>query len=53
MLLLADDMGLGKTVEALAALRVLALRRQLEAALVVAPAGLLDPVARRAPSLGA
>jgi len=41
MLLLADDMGLGKTVEALAALRVLALRRQTEAALVVAPAGLL------------
>jgi SNF2 family DNA or RNA helicase len=41
LLLLADDMGLGKTVEALAALRVLALRRQLEAALVVAPAGLL------------
>jgi SNF2 family DNA or RNA helicase len=41
MLLLADDMGLGKTVEALAALRILALRHQIEAALVVAPAGLL------------
>ncbi len=40
-LLLADDMGLGKTVQAIAALRVLAHQRRLEAALVVAPAALL------------
>ena len=39
-LLLADEMGLGKTVQAIAALRVLALRRQLDRALVVVPAGL-------------
>jgi SNF2 family DNA or RNA helicase len=40
-LLLADEMGLGKTVQAIAALRILALRRQLERALVVVPAGLI------------
>ena len=40
-ILLADDMGLGKTVEAIAALRILALQRRVEAALVVVPAGLL------------
>ena len=40
-ILLADDTGLGKTVEAIAALRILALQRRLEAALVVVPAGLL------------
>jgi SNF2 family DNA or RNA helicase len=39
--LLADDTGLGKTVEAIAALRILALQRRLEGALVVVPAGLL------------
>ncbi len=40
-LLLADDMGLGKTVQAIAAVRILALRRQLDRALVVVPAGLV------------
>jgi SNF2 family DNA or RNA helicase len=40
-LLLADDTGLGKTVEAIAALRILALQRRAEAALLVVPAGLL------------
>jgi SNF2 family DNA or RNA helicase len=41
-LLLADDMGLGKTVQALAALRILVVQRRVNAALVVAPAGLLS-----------
>ncbi len=41
-LLLADDMGLGKTVQAIVALRILVARRAIHAALVVAPAGLLD-----------
>ncbi len=41
-LLLADDMGLGKTVQVIAALRVLAVRRAIETALVVAPASVLD-----------
>jgi SNF2 family DNA or RNA helicase len=40
-ILLADDTGLGKTVEAIAALRVLAVQRRLQAALLVVPAGLL------------
>ncbi len=40
-ILLADDTGLGKTIEAIAALRVLALQRRMRAALVVVPAGLL------------
>jgi SNF2 family DNA or RNA helicase len=40
-ILLADDTGLGKTVEAIAALRVLALQRRMAAALLVVPAGLL------------
>ncbi len=40
-LLLADEMGLGKTVQAIAALRILALRRELERVLVVVPAGLI------------
>ena len=40
-LLLADDMGLGKTVQVVAALRVLLIQRRIEAALVVARAGLL------------
>jgi SNF2 family DNA or RNA helicase len=40
-ILLADDTGLGKTVEAIAALRVLALQRRVQAALFVVPAGLL------------
>lgn len=40
-ILLADDTGLGKTVEAIAALRVLAVQRRMQAALLVVPAGLL------------
>jgi SNF2 family DNA or RNA helicase len=40
-LLLADDTGLGKTIETIAALRILALQRRLEAALLVVPAGVL------------
>jgi superfamily II DNA or RNA helicase len=39
--LLADDMGLGKTVQAIAALRILALQRRLEAVLIVVPASLV------------
>ncbi len=41
-LLLGDDMGLGKTIQAIAALRVLLTRHEIERALVVAPASLLD-----------
>jgi SNF2 family DNA or RNA helicase len=41
-LLLADEMGLGKTVQALAALRLLALRREVESCLIVTPAAVLD-----------
>lgn len=40
-LLLADDMGLGKTIQAIAAIRILILRRRIESALVVVPAGLI------------
>ncbi|MDP3063334.1 MAG: DEAD/DEAH box helicase [Chloroflexota bacterium] len=40
-LLLADDMGLGKTVQAVAALRILAVQRRIERALIVLPASLL------------
>ena len=40
-LLLADDMGLGKTIQAIAALRILIFKRELQTALVVCPAGLL------------
>jgi SNF2 family DNA or RNA helicase len=40
-ILLADDTGLGKTVESIAALRILALQRRAENALIVVPAGLL------------
>lgn len=39
--LLADEMGLGKTIQTIAALRLLRARGQLQAALVVAPAGLV------------
>ncbi len=39
--LLADDMGLGKTVQAIAALRILIHRSEVESALVVAPASLI------------
>ena len=41
-LLLADDMGLGKTIQAIVALRLLRARREVESALVVAPASVLD-----------
>ena len=41
-LLLADDMGLGKTLQVIVAFRVLFLREEIETALVVAPASLLD-----------
>ncbi len=41
-LLLADDMGLGKTVQAIAAIRLLRLRNEIESCLVVAPASLLS-----------
>jgi hypothetical protein len=41
-LLLGDDMGLGKTVQAIASLRVLMFRREIERALVVVPASLLE-----------
>jgi SNF2 family DNA or RNA helicase len=54
-LLLADDMGLGKTVQAIAALRVLVHRGEIESALVVCPASLLAQwrreLARWAPDL--
>jgi SNF2 family DNA or RNA helicase len=40
-MLLADEMGLGKTIQTIAALRLLKARKQLKAALVVAPAGLV------------
>lgn len=40
-MLLADEMGLGKTVQALAALRLLALRREVESCLIVTPAAVL------------
>ena len=41
-LLLADDMGLGKTVQAVAAMRILRSRNEIESCLIVAPAGLLS-----------
>ena len=41
-LLLADDMGLGKTLQAVAALRILRARWEVQSCLVAAPAGLLD-----------
>jgi SNF2 family DNA or RNA helicase len=40
-LLLADDTGLGKTIEAIATVRILALRRRMQLALLVVPAGVL------------
>ena len=39
--LLADEMGLGKTIQAVAALRILAARREIERALIVCPVGLV------------
>jgi SNF2 family DNA or RNA helicase len=54
-LLLADEMGLGKTVQALAALRLLALRHEVGSCLIVAPAAVLtqwrDRFAEWAPEL--
>ena len=40
-LLLADDMGLGKTIQAIAAVRILCIQRQISHTLLVAPASLL------------
>jgi len=39
--LLADEMGLGKTIQAVAALRILAARREIERVLIVCPVGLI------------
>jgi SNF2 family DNA or RNA helicase len=47
-LLLGDEMGLGKTAQTLAALRVLLHRRQIERALIVVPASLLEQWRRAA-----
>ena len=56
-LLLADDMGLGKTLQAIAALRILRVRREVGACLVAAPAGVLEQwrreLAKWAPELSA
>jgi hypothetical protein len=41
-LLLADDMGLGKTIQAVGALRILALQRRIETCLLIVPAGLVS-----------
>jgi SNF2 family DNA or RNA helicase len=54
-LLLADEMGLGKTIQALAALRLLALRHEVGSCLIVTPAAVLtqwrDRFAEWAPEL--
>jgi SNF2 family DNA or RNA helicase len=54
-LLLADEMGLGKTIQALAALRLLALRYDVSSCLIVTPAAVLaqwrDQFASWAPEL--
>ena len=56
-LLLADDMGLGKTIQAIAAIRILRARRQIDSCLVVAPASVLDQwrreISKWAPELSA
>ena len=56
-LLLADDMGLGKTVQAVAAMRILRARREIESCLVVTPASVLDQwrreITKWAPELSA
>ena len=52
-LLLADDMGLGKTLQAVAALRILRARREVQSCLVAAPAGLLDQWRRGNREVGA
>jgi SNF2 family DNA or RNA helicase len=53
--LLADDMGLGKTIQAIAAIRILCWRREVESVLVIVRASLIDQwrreVARWAPEL--
>ncbi len=41
-LLLADDMGLGKTVQAIAAIRILCVRREIQHSLLIVPASLID-----------
>lgn len=41
-LLLADDMGLGKTIQMIAAMRIEAIRGRIRAALIIAPASLLN-----------
>ncbi len=41
-LLLADDMGLGKTIQTIAALRLLVLQHQIETALIIVRAGLIN-----------
>jgi HJR/Mrr/RecB family endonuclease len=54
-LLLADDMGLGKTIQTIAALRLLILQRQIDSALIIVRAGLINQwrkeVQRWAPEL--
>ena len=56
-LLLADDMGLGKTIQAIAAMRILRARREIDSCLVVAPASVLDQwrreISKWAPELSA
>ena len=56
-LLLADDMGLGKTIQAVAAMRILRTRREIDSCLVVAPASVLDQwrreITKWAPELSA
>ena len=52
-LLLADDMGLGKTIQAVAAMRILRTRREVDSCLVVAPAGVLDQWRREISEVGA
>ena len=56
-LLLADDMGLGKTIQAVAAMRILRARREIDSCLVVAPATVLDQwrreITKWAPELSA
>jgi superfamily II DNA or RNA helicase len=41
-MLLADDMGLGKTVQAIAAIRILCRRREIERTLLIVPASIID-----------
>ncbi len=41
-ILLADDMGLGKTVQAIAAIRIMCVQRQIQRTLLIVPAGIID-----------